>query len=102
MPPKDLRHSDLSMNHRLRSTSAILGAFLLAAPGCTNNQPIKREDAVASVVRSVSDAHFDDATQAAGLDFVQHFGGCGEHYFIEQVASGATVIDANNDGNMDI
>ena len=102
MPPKDLRPSDLSMNHRLRSTSFILGAFLLAAAGCTKTQPIKREDAVASVMRSVSDVRFEDATQAAGLDFVQHFGGCGEHYFIEQVASGATVIDANNDGNMDI
>lgn len=45
---------------------------------------------------------FEDATQAAGLDFVQHFGGCGKFYFVEQVASGATVIDANNDGNMDI
>ena len=53
-------------------------------------------------MRSVSDVRFEDATQTAGLDFVQHFGGCGEHYFIEQVASGATVIDANNDGNMDI
>ncbi len=60
------------------------------------------EDAAASAARSVSDVRFEDATLAAGLDFVQHYGGCGKFYFVEQVASGATVIDANNDGNMDI
>lgn len=90
------------MNHRPPSRTIILGACLLAAAGCTKKPTVMAVDAVAAVTRSAADVRFEDATKAAGLDFVQHFGGCGEHYFIEQVASGVTVIDANNDGNMDI
>lgn len=90
------------MNHKRLSTPLILGVTLFAAIGCHKTQPIKIEDAVASAARSVTDVKFEDATLAAGLDFVQHYGGCGKFYFVEQVASGATVIDANNDGNMDI
>lgn len=45
---------------------------------------------------------FEDSTVAAGLDFVQSNGACGMRYFVEQVASGASFLDANGDGNLDI
>ncbi len=47
-------------------------------------------------------AKFTDVTIQAGLNFVQYHGGCGKNYFIEQVASGAAVFDADGDGNLDI
>jgi hypothetical protein len=45
---------------------------------------------------------FADVTREAGLDAVQSDASCGQRYFIEQVASGATVFDANGDGFPDI
>src|ERR1700736_4258907 len=45
---------------------------------------------------------FADVTQRAGLDFKQSSGACGMRYFVEQVASGAAMLDANGDGNLDI
>jgi hypothetical protein len=47
-------------------------------------------------------AKFEDATAASGLNFKQSSGGCGNHYFVEQVAAGAAFLDANNDGHLDI
>ncbi len=47
-------------------------------------------------------AKFTDITKAAGIDFVQSDGSCGMRYFVEQVAAGATVFDANGDGYPDI
>ncbi len=45
---------------------------------------------------------FLDITDAAGLNFKQSHGGCGLHYFVEQVAAGAAILDADGDGNLDI
>jgi hypothetical protein len=45
---------------------------------------------------------FTDVTQQAGLIFKQSHGGCGRRYFVEQVAAGACIIDANGDGYPDI
>jgi len=47
-------------------------------------------------------AKFTDVTNQAGIAFKQSHGGCGKRYFVEQVASGATIFDANGDGNLDI
>src|SRR5579872_3960690 len=46
--------------------------------------------------------HFTDITHQAGLDFLQSDASCGMRYFVEQVASGAAVFDANADGHLDI
>jgi hypothetical protein len=45
---------------------------------------------------------FRDITESAGLDFKQSNGACGLHYFVEQVAAGAAVLDADGDGNLDL
>ena len=47
-------------------------------------------------------ARFTDATEAAGIAFRQSDGGCGLHYFVEQVTAGCAFIDANGDGWLDI
>lgn len=47
-------------------------------------------------------AKFSDVTAAAGLAFIQHDGGCGRRYFVEQVCAGAALLDANGDGNLDV
>ena len=47
-------------------------------------------------------ARFTDITEAAGLSFTQATGGCGMNYFPEQFASGASLLDANGDGSLDI
>jgi len=49
-----------------------------------------------------SNARFADQTDGAGLSFVQSHAGCGLVYFIEQMASGACVVDANGDGFPDL
>ncbi len=45
---------------------------------------------------------FQDRTAAAGLAFRQHHGGCGLRYFVEQVAAGAALLDADGDGALDL
>ena len=47
-------------------------------------------------------ARFTDATEAAGLSFVQEDGGSGMNYFPEQFAAGAALLDCNGDGSLDI
>ncbi len=53
-------------------------------------------DAANPVVR------FRDITKDAGVLFTQSHGGCGLYYFVEQVAAGAALFDANGDGFLDI
>src|SRR5947207_11469854 len=45
---------------------------------------------------------FTDVTEAAGLAFTQSHGGCGLYYFVENVAAGAALLDADGDGHLDI
>src|SRR5689334_21065159 len=56
----------------------------------------------ATVPSGSSDVKLVDTTRDAGLDFIQTDCGCGMRYFVEQIASGAAVLDANGDGNLDI
>ena len=45
---------------------------------------------------------FTDVTDAAGLNFVQSDGGSGLHYFVEQVAAGACLLDSAGSGSLDV
>jgi enediyne biosynthesis protein E4 len=45
---------------------------------------------------------FEDAAERAGLRFKQWHGGCGRHHFVEQLAAGAAMLDANGDGQLDL
>jgi len=65
-------------------------------PLAVNVRPLSAAPAIASNVR------FTDITDQAGLSFIQSHGGCGMRYFVEQVAAGAAVIDANGDGFPDL
>ncbi len=47
-------------------------------------------------------AKFSDITEVSGLSFTQSDGGCGERYFVEQIASGAALFDSNGNGFLDI
>src|SRR5438874_11687618 len=73
---------------------------LLHLPGCNpGRNPITSDPGNGG---RASAAKFTDITKEAGLDFIQHHGGCGERYFVEQVAAGAAIFDANGDGFPDI
>ena len=41
-------------------------------------------------------------TGEAGLNFVQSDGGSGLHYFVEQVAAGACLLDCTGSGSLDV
>jgi hypothetical protein len=47
-------------------------------------------------------AKFGDVTQVAGIEFKQSSGACGQFYFVEQISAGASFLDANGDGFLDI
>lgn len=92
----------------------LLGIFLAGmASGCNTktppSPPITPDKPLTNAATSATaavelpmNAKYADITKAAGLDFVQSDGSCGMRYFIEQVAAGATVFDANSDGFPDI
>ncbi len=81
-----------------------------AAGGCHKGLPAPKTAAIGSGLAPatlnasevIPDPLFTDITQQAGLAFKQSHGGCGMRYFVEQVAAGAAVFDANGDGNLDI
>lgn len=79
---------------------AVLGAALVLMLGMGCPKPPKSEPAKAP--ESFGLSQFVDITEKAGLAFRQSHGGCGLMYFVEQVASGAAVFDANGDGNLDV
>ncbi|HET6383238.1 MAG TPA: CRTAC1 family protein [Armatimonadota bacterium] len=72
------------------------GAAALSLPGCYRREPHSRKPVPAARPR------FTDITRAAGLDIIQSDGSCGMNYFVEQVAAGAALFDANGDGFLDI
>jgi enediyne biosynthesis protein E4 len=65
-------------------------------------QPAQATSTATTTEELPLNAKFTDMTRAAGLDFIQSDGSCGMRYFVEQVAAGATVFDANGDGYPDI
>src|SRR5689334_19099849 len=75
-------------------------AVLLAS--CTGRQAPPIGDPAAAGTKPDGEVKFVDVTKASGIDFRQYCGGCGQRYFVEQVASGAAVIDANGDGFPDL
>lgn len=100
--------------HNARRTSAticlaLLPALLIGLSGCPGSSG-KSPGASPPIVKTNGSADptaqttplFLDVTEQAGIAFKQSHGGCGLHYFPEQVAAGAAVFDANGDGNLDI
>jgi hypothetical protein len=87
---------------RVLQASACLSAVL--ASGC--NQQASRATVSGDVQKDVPTAKavakFSDVTQEAGIAFKQASGACGEFYFVEQNAAGASFLDANGDGFLDI
>lgn len=71
--------------------------------GATSTVPSRTEPAPtdpAQIAHGI--VKFTDRTREAGLSFKQSNGGCGLNYFVEQVASGASLLDANGDGYLDV
>ena len=85
-------------NALLRSGIGVAAADLLSVEltGCHRPPPQQK------AIPAVAEAKFTDITETAGLDFIQSDGGCGLHYFPEQIAAGAALLDANGDGFLDI
>ncbi len=85
--------------------AALAPLALLLAPlvlsGCTP-QTLQKASQEAPKPKAPPVAKFSDVTNAAGILFKQSHGGCGLHYFVEQVAAGATFLDAEGDGDLDI
>ena len=81
----------------LRGGLGLTAADLL--PGCHASSAPARDVPAVSSHRA---PHFSDVTDAAGLAFMQLDGGCGLQYFVEQIAAGAAILDANGDGFLDI
>jgi hypothetical protein len=88
---------------RAASASALIGLACLAiAPGCgqgpSPSPPVK---AVAAAPQELP--WFEDVTAASGLDFVHDPGPADGKYFMPQInGSGAALLDADNDGKLDI
>ena len=81
--------------------SALVLGIALAVSSC-GREPTVSGGARAETPAAVSVAKFADATEEAGLAFRQSNAGCGMRYFVEQVASGAALFDADGDGDLDI
>lgn len=98
------QRSVVRMNVSLLSC-ALTASAIMALGGCTrgriNGRPTGDSTTPTDQTRLAKPA-FTDVTQNAGLAFRQYHGGCGQRYFVEQVAAGAAMIDANCDGNVDI
>lgn len=85
---------------RVLTVAGLISCLLCGCRPAVNQRKSPSMSPIAMPV--AADVKFKDVTRAAGLEFRQYFGGCGQRYFIEQVASGATVIDANGDGYPDL
>ena len=99
------------MNLRVLGVCGVFAALLVSgcgdktpakSPVFSEKPPVNLSPANATQEELPLDAKFSDSTKAAGLDFIQSDGSCGMRYFVEQVAAGATVFDANGDGSPDI
>jgi hypothetical protein len=77
-------------------------AIFLPLAGCDNLRVAATRAAIKNEKPKAYAAQFVDATGKAGVSFRQFHGGCGDMFFIEQVASGAAFLDANGDGFLDI
>ena len=81
------------MSLRDIAIAAAAGA-LLAACACSR----RADDAS----RRAGDPWFTDITEAAGLDFVHESGASGDRHLPEIMGSGATVFDADGEGDLDV
>jgi len=79
------------------AAAALAGGFFVLPRNPRLHATAQPEDPAPQAV-----ARFTDITEAAGIAFRQRHGGCGLRYFVEQVAAGATMLDANGDGHLDL
>ncbi len=94
----------------LKHTGVALGITAATASGLLTGCGGKKKDSDGpntsptsnTPPKSASEVQFKDITLEAGLNFRQRNGTCERRYFIEQVASGAVMFDANGDGHLDI
>jgi hypothetical protein len=87
----------------------VMFAALSGLTGCPGGSASNRDTAPPHLAASSqsdvfanSEPAFNDIAASAGVAFKQSHGGCGLHYFPEQVAAGAAIFDADGDGNLDI
>lgn len=86
---------------RQRSTLLLPAVLaLIWLNGCRPAAPLSQ--ATPGVAAPAPSVQFTDVTLQSGLGFRQEDCQCGQRYFVEQIASGATVIDANGDGFPDL
>ena len=75
-------------------------------PGCRGSMDATKPHGVSSTPQAsdneTAQVKFTDITREANLDFIQANGTCERRYFVEQVAAGAALFDANGDGFLDI
>jgi enediyne biosynthesis protein E4 len=97
-----------SMSTRVRRLVLLLGLGMVGGAvyawqgrGRTPKPAVSATAAAASTL-SPGRVRFTNITKEAGVDFRHSHGGCGEHYFVEQVASGVALFDANGDGHLDL
>jgi hypothetical protein len=75
-------------------------AALVGAAACTGPQS-SRSDAPAGAA-SPTQAWFTEEARAAGVDFVHFNGMSGEFYYPEMFGAGVGLLDADNDGDLDL
>jgi len=97
------RRAFLGKSGRLLAGSTLGFVAASTLEGCPGRSPTVTPTPIAQKEPGGrSDVKFTDITREANLDFVQSNGSCGRRYFVEQVASGAALFDANGDGHLDI
>ncbi len=89
----------LFLHHRYRLPATALLAVL---PACSGHGRLAGPPVPNAPHPPPARVLFQDVTEGAGIAFKQSNGSCGMRYFVEQVAAGAALLDANGDGNLDI
>ncbi len=92
----------LGIRRRVSGTVKLLRLALMGvlplANGCTDGgQPVTHPDSVISKA-----GHFEDVTQAAGLNYVWSIPGKRPLNILQTIGNGCAFLDYDNDGNLDI
>ncbi len=80
-----------------------LGLSLLAcSPAGENGPPGAAGQASPPTRRSTPSFAFDDRTNDSGVDFTHDHGAAGRHHYVETMAPGVALFDADGDGDLDL